>query len=179
MTNSRFKPSFKPSMQDTIRANNKAMEFYSAMSGKPTPDGALREVKEKVVRGPRKDTGQVTERDVSSEITSVAKQHLNGCLWRNNRGQLILPNGGRLTYGVGPNGASDYIGFKHIIITQEMVGQRMAQFVALEAKRPGAKLKNDQQDFLWLIDEAGGLAGVARSGEDAIQILLHGKKNFE
>src|SRR4029077_1958727 len=88
-------------------------------------------------------------------------------LWRNNRGEVVTPGGIPVRYGVGPNGASDWIGYRQIAITQAMVGSVIAQFVAVEAKAPDADAPSSaQQRFLEHINKVGGFAIEARGRED-------------
>ena len=171
----RKRMSFRPSLQDTKRANLAAMESmaHGGMSdaGRKNLEEMRLTVKPKQVRKPSQPSLIPLERDVNREITSAAKQFDNVKLWRNNRGQVILPNGGRLTYGVGPNGASDFIGYTRLTITQDMVGCIVAQFTAVESKRPGERATDEQAEFIERVEQDGGWAGVAHSGEEAVAIL--------
>lgn len=73
-------------------------------------------------------------------------------------------------YGLG-TGTSDLIGWRSIEITQDMVGQKIAQFVAVECKRPsGGRITPEQQNFLDRVQEAGGLSGIARSEDDVVAL---------
>lgn len=71
-------------------------------------------------------------------------------------------------------GSSDIIGWRSVVITPDMVGQRVATFVALEVKSQGGRLTSEQRNFLVAIDDHGGLAGIARSVEDARRVLFRG-----
>jgi hypothetical protein len=157
------KPTQRKSLSQTKHDNATAMNYLARLSDKP-----LVEVPEVIYR---KRTNNTAERDVSKQIQEVAKQFDNVKLWRNNRGQVMLDNGARIAYGVGPNGASDFIGYRRITITLDMVGHRIAQFLAIEAKRPGAKARPDQADFIEQVNEDGGRAGVATSAEETIKVL--------
>ncbi|MCP4546648.1 MAG: VRR-NUC domain-containing protein [bacterium] len=86
-------------------------------------------------------------------------------LFRNNVGQTVYPNGSRVTYGLCP-GSSDLIGFQSVKITADMVGQTIARFVAIEVKGPKTPVAPNQQDFLSIVNAAGGTAVLARSLED-------------
>ena len=90
-------------------------------------------------------------------------------LFRNNNGvaRYVDERGKRHTvrYGLGP-GTSDLIGWQTIDITEEMVGQRVAVFVAVEGKRGADRLSQDQRDFLAAVSAAGGIAIEARSPGD-------------
>ena len=90
-------------------------------------------------------------------------------LWRNNTGALKDQRGQLVRYGLCP-GSSDLIGFRTVVITPDMVGQRIAIFTAVEVKDRG-KPTDQQQAFINLVQQAGGLAGVARSVPEALSIL--------
>lgn len=70
-------------------------------------------------------------------------------------------------------GASDLVGFRSVTITPDMVGQTVAVFAAVEVKAPGGKhpVSDEQRTFIEAVTRAGGLAGVARSPEQARVIL--------
>lgn len=68
-------------------------------------------------------------------------------------------------------GASDLIGFMPIIITPEMVGQKIAIFCAIEVKTATGQVRPEQANFVTYVKENGGLAGVARSPEQAREVL--------
>jgi len=68
-------------------------------------------------------------------------------------------------------GSSDLIGWRSVTVRPEDVGRRLAVFVAIEAKTGGARLTKEQRAFVEAVRAAGGLAGVARSVEDAAALL--------
>lgn len=70
-------------------------------------------------------------------------------------------------------GTSDAIGLHAITITPDMVGRQVAVFTAIEAKDQG-KLTPQQRRFLLVIHDLGGIAGCARSLDDAQRILDQG-----
>ncbi len=84
--------------------------------------------------------------------------------------QVTLNNARRVTYGLTP-GSADLVGWQSVEITQDMVGQRVAVFTSLEVKTPTGRLEKKQRQWLDAVDEAGGIAGVARSPEEALEIL--------
>lgn len=97
----------------------------------------------------------------------------SGCcrLWRNNTGTLMDRNGRPVKFGL-CKGSSDLIGLRSVVVTPEMVGQRLAVFSAVEVKPPkGGRVRPEQQHFIEVVQGLGGLAGVARSVEDAERIL--------
>ena len=68
-------------------------------------------------------------------------------------------------------GSSDLIGLRSLEITPELVGQRIAQFVALEVKTPHGNVSPEQRAFLRLVEKLGGVAAVCRSVNEAEQVL--------
>ena len=91
-------------------------------------------------------------------------------LWRNNTGALVDQQGRFVRFGL-CKGSSDLIGLRSLEITPALVGQRIAQFVALEIKTGSGTVSPEQRAFLQLVQQLGGLGGVCRSVEDAKQLL--------
>ena len=77
-----------------------------------------------------------------------------------------------MQFGVGSPGGSDLIGYRRVRVTEEMVGQEIAQFAAVEVKTPKGRVKAEQQQFINHVLSAGGVAGIARSVDEAQNILL-------
>lgn len=90
-------------------------------------------------------------------------------LFRNNTGALKDSTGRLVRYGL-CQGSSDLIGLRTRVITETDLGHRFAQFVAIEVK-DRAKPTAEQEAFIQMVLQAGGLAGVARSIDDARAIL--------
>lgn len=90
-------------------------------------------------------------------------------LFRNNTGALKDLRGRMVTFGL-CKGSSDLIGWRSTAITPDMVGQRLAVFVAIEVKDQGRPTP-EQLAFIEAVRKAGGVAGVARSIEEAQAIL--------
>jgi hypothetical protein len=99
-------------------------------------------------------------------------------LWRNNTGALVDQQGRFVRFGL-CKGSSDLIGLRTVVVTPEMVGQRIAQFVALEIKAPQGVVSPEQQAFLRLVQELGGVASVCRSIEQAQAVLDLGAERPE
>ena len=91
-------------------------------------------------------------------------------LWRNNSGALIDQQGRLVRFGL-CKGSSDLIGLRTLEITPGLVGQRLAQFVALEIKGARGVVSPEQRAFLALVEQLGGLAAICRSVEAAEQVL--------
>ena len=92
-------------------------------------------------------------------------------VFRNNVGQYQTPEGRVIRYGVGNPGGSDLICCVPVTITPDMVGQKIGVFAAPEIKTSTGKLRKDQVTFQQAVLNAGGIAGVARSPEDALALV--------
>ena len=91
-------------------------------------------------------------------------------LFRNNTGTLKDANGRPVQFGL-CKGSADLIGWRTIAITPDMVGQQVAIFLSIEVKTPNGRLRPEQQQWLDAVQAAGGMAGIARSVEDAHAIV--------
>lgn len=69
-------------------------------------------------------------------------------------------------------GSSDLIGWTTVTITPDMVGQQIAVFTAVEAKKSAtAKRSPEQVNFIEVVKKSGGFAGIAYDRESLNQIL--------
>jgi hypothetical protein len=91
-------------------------------------------------------------------------------LWRNNTGALVDQQGRFVRFGL-CKGSSDLIGLRSLEITPELVGKRIAQFVALEIKTNCGVVSPKQRAFLQAVQDLGGLAAVCRSVQQAQAVL--------
>lgn len=91
-------------------------------------------------------------------------------LFRNNTGTLKDQHGRPVQFGL-CKGSADLIGYRTVTITPDMVGQQVAVFLSIEVKTPTGRIRPEQQQWLDTIQAAGGIAGVARSVEDALRIV--------
>lgn len=88
-----------------------------------------------------------------------------GCLiWRNNSGSYKDPRSGSFVrYGVGSPGGSDLIGVAPC-----------GRFLAVEIKAVKGRATDEQIRFIDAVRAKGGIAGIARSPEDALELLARG-----
>ena len=92
-------------------------------------------------------------------------------LFRNQVGQLPDPRTGRpVQFGLA-KGSADLVGWKTVTVTPDMLGQQIAVFTSIEVKTPNGRLSGPQRNWLHTVQTAGGFAGVARSTEEALQII--------
>jgi hypothetical protein len=109
------------------------------------------------------------EREVLKAIQEYTR--LTGVTaFRNNTGQYEAAPGRWVRYGLCV-GSSDLIGYRTLTIGPEHIGRRIAQFVAIECKAPGKNATPEQQEFIFKVRLAGGVAGVARGIDDVQEML--------
>lgn len=92
-------------------------------------------------------------------------------LFRNHSGALRDSKTGRMVpFGLSP-GSPDLVGWKTVEITPDMVGMQVAVFCGIEIKTPTGRLRADQAHWLQRLGDSGGIAGVARSTDEALDLL--------
>ena len=92
-------------------------------------------------------------------------------LFRNNTGTLRDINGRPVSFGL-CKGSADLIGWRTVTVTPEMVGQTVAIFASIEVKAAsGGCIRPEQQQWLNAVAAAGGIAGIARSVSEAMDLL--------
>lgn len=111
----------------------------------------------------------ISEQTIQQHIRLAASRG-NCRLFRNNTGTLRDQNGRPVTFGL-CKGSADLIGWSTRTITQEMVGQQVAIFTSIEVKTAAGRIRPDQKQWLQAVTAAGGIAGVARSVEEAQQLV--------
>lgn len=124
------------------------------------------------------------EAATSSHIRRESPYH--DCeLWRNNVGVAEDMRGVPVRYGLANESrqqnqqikSSDYIGITTIIITQEMVGQKIGVFTAVETKKSNwsflqsCKRSVAQKTFHDIVKNAGGFAGFATCVDEFKRII--------
>jgi len=102
-----------------------------------------------------------------------AKHSKHGILFRNNtgtayqgrrgivNGMIMIAEPRPITFGLCV-GSSDLIGWTEIIITPDMIGQKIAIFTAVEVKNEKGRATKEQLKFLQAVRNAGGLARLTR-----------------
>lgn len=117
--------------------------------------------------------------DIRSALSNGAVR-----LFRNNIGQgwmgaarqnpstgtVVMANAHQVRFGL-PSGSGDLIGWESVTITPEMVGRKLAVFVSIEVKAPKGRETTDQIAWAHAVRDAGGIAGTARSVDEARALL--------
>ena len=115
----------------------------------------------------------MSEQRIQQEIR-LAISHGDTKVFRNNTGTLRDQHGRPVQFGL-CKGSADLIGWRTVTVTPEMVGTQVAVFLSIEVKTPTGRIRPEQQQWLDAVQAAGGIAGVARSVEDALRIVTsHG-----
>ncbi len=92
-------------------------------------------------------------------------------LWRNAVGAVMDSRTGNwIRYGL-CEGSADLIGYRTVTITPDMLGRRVAVFVALECKSETGRATPEQLRFIAAVVAAGGIGAVVRSAEEATEAL--------
>lgn len=106
----------------------------------------------------------------AGQATKISPGNLRATAAALRPGDVVIRQGRPLHAGLCV-GSSDLIGWRSRVITPEMVGQTIAQFVAIEVKSPTGRTTPQQDQFLSQIKAVGGCGGVARC-VDAANALL-------
>lgn len=86
-------------------------------------------------------------------------------LFRNNVGAAKAQSGQWIKFGL-HKGSSDFIGWRSVVITPDMIGKRIAQFIGVEIKTPTGRISPEQQGFLEEVNEWGGKAVVISNASE-------------
>jgi hypothetical protein len=154
----------RETLREVMLRNQAAMDQLAAISGKPR---VLLDIPpEPVKRGPRKPSGQPTEAQILKAVMALLKRHpkVAQC-WRQNSGTFQERNRDGSVRYIRANtqrGMSDIMGVL-----------KDGRTLAIEVKSATGRMRPGQEAFLATIRQAGGVAGVCRSVEDA-QALLEG-----
>lgn len=157
----RYRPK-APSQRET--RNQCAAWGYMAGDGGATP----------VMEAPKARTRSTPKRQPEAAIGTANRE------WATTRGGLLRKNprglAGYLPPGM-PVGLAfplilDEVGYMPVVITQGMVGLKVAVLMSIEDKTARGVVAEHQQAAIDALRDAGAIAGVARSIEDCEEILL-------
>ena len=153
-------------LKQTRRENDQALNFSAASFGKgptfpvePVPEAAP---KRRPSRGP--------EADVLSAVLKALSLH-PAVAW------VRRINTGAFEVGTGPARRFVRFGFPGC---SDVLGQmKDGRLLAVECKSAVGKLSPEQQRFIEVVRENGGVAGMARSVDDALLIIKYGLMRAE
>ena len=149
-------------LREQMLRNQQTEALYAALSGKPARELPIPPEPKK--RGPRKPSTEPSEAELLKAILQLLRRHPKVALcWRQNSGTFAERNRDGTTRYVRANtqrGMSDIMGAL-------MDGRTLA----IEVKSRTGRMRPGQEEFLATIRQAGGVAGVCRSVEDAVALL--------
>jgi hypothetical protein len=152
----------RETLREKMLRNQATMDRYAAISGKPSM--LLDIPPEPVKRGPRKPSGQPTEAQILKAVMALLKRHpkVAQC-WRQNSGTFQERN---------RDGSVRYIRANTAKGMSDIMGVlKDGRTLAIEVKSATGRMRPGQEEFLATIRQAGGVAGVCRSVEDAVALL--------
>jgi hypothetical protein len=112
----------------------------------------------------------VSEQGVQQDIRLALGSSPGLKVFRNNVGAYKAPDGRVIRYGLF-TGSGDLIGWRTVVITPDMVGRHIAQFMSIEVKTPKGVVRPEQLVWAENVRKAGGIAVIARSVDD-VKFLL-------
>lgn len=111
------------------------------------------------------------ETAISNEIL-LATSKIGVILHKNIRGLFLTLDGKRkIKAGLLAEASGDLIGYTPTIITQDMVGKTIAIYTSIETKTSTGATAQKQKKWRDRVISRGGKAGIARSVEDAMEIV--------
>lgn len=125
----------------------------------------------------------MNESNVTRLIMLEVSKFTGTTIFRNNTGMGWTGNHNRTTDGsilirdARPlhagltKGSSDLIGWTTREITPDMVGQKVAIFTAIEVKSERGRATAEQLNFVEQVRKSGGIAGIARSPQEARNLI--------
>ena len=153
----------KLSFKDQLRLNDKSLQHYAALTGKPVPAEWLNNVPDAKPRAPRQASTEPSEAQILKAIMQLLHKHPKvGRAWRQNSGTATYESNGKTRY-VRSNtakGMSDIMGIL-----------KDGRTLAIEVKSAKGVVMAHQHEFLNSIAIAGGIAFVARSVDDVVDRL--------
>ena len=119
------------------------------------------------------------EREIQRAILEFLRSLPGVVAWKTGGGLLPLADGRRVR--MGHKGVSDIVGFRseYLPIFQPTnpqaprrpADEKIARFLAVEVKRPGARCTDEQMAFLDAVAHGGGIAIIAASVDDVVAAL--------
>lgn len=126
------------------------------------------QVKEILLAAPRY-AARLFRRNVGMAWVGDALRISAGGMIRVEAGDVVIRQARPFNAGV--KGQYDTYGWQEVTITADMVGQKFARYVEIEAKQGSGRESPEQIAWGNAVRHAGGKAGVARTIEDMGRIL--------
>ena len=149
-------------LREQMLRNQQTEALYAALSGKPARELPIPPEPKK--RAPRKPSTEPSEAELLKAILQLLRRHPKVALcWRQNSGTFQERN---------RDGSVRYIRANTQRGMSDIMGALMdGRTLAIEVKSRTGRMRPGQEEFLQTIRQAGGVAGVCRSVEDAVALL--------
>ena len=149
-------------LREQMLRNQQTEALYAALSGKPARELPIPPEPKK--RAPRKPSTEPSEAEILKAILQLLRRHPKVALcWRQNSGTFQERN---------RDGTTRYIRANTQRGMSDIMGALMdGSTLAIEVKSRTGRMRPGQEEFLATIRQAGGVAGVCRSVEDAVALL--------
>ena len=149
-------------LREQMLRNQATENLYAALSGKPARELPIPPEPKK--RAPRKPSTEPSEAEILKAILQLLRRHPKVALcWRQNSGTFQERN---------RDGTTRYIRANTQRGMSDIMGALMdGRTLAIEVKSRTGRMRPGQEEFLQTIRQAGGVAGVCRSVEDAVALL--------
>lgn len=145
--------------------------LLNAPAGKKMPEGIVKAASRKSRKG-----GRQAETGFVHGLLKLLNSLQGVCVSRNNIGQYKSQAGHWVRYGLFNPGGPDLFGWRSVVITEAMVGKKMAQAVGIECKQGDGKLSDAQSTVLRRLVDDGGLAFEARLEDGYSPVLERVRK---
>jgi hypothetical protein len=156
----------RKTLREVMLAHQKTEALYAALSGKPVRQIDIPpEPKKRVKREPAPaEQREPSEAEILRAIMQLLKRHPKVAMsWRQNSGTFQERN---------RDGSVRYIRANTQRGMSDIMGTlKDGRTLAIEVKSRTGRMRPGQEEFLQQIRDAGGVAGVCRSVEDAQKLL--------
>jgi hypothetical protein len=156
----------RKTLREVMLAHQKSEALYAALSGKPVRQIDIPpEPKKRAKREPAPaEQRQPSEAEILRAIVQLLKRHPRVAMsWRQNSGTFQERN---------RDGSVRYIRANTARGMSDIMGTlKDGRTLAIEVKSRTGRMRPGQEEFLQQIRDAGGVAGVCRSVEDAQKLL--------
>ena len=150
-------------LREIMLANQKSEALYAALAGVPVREFDQMPPEPRK-RAPAKPSNEPSESDILRAIMALLRHHPRVAqYWRQNSGTFQERNRDGSVRYIRANtqkGMSDIMGVL-----------KDGRTLAIEVKSRTGRMRPGQEEFLQTIRQAGGVAGVCRSVEDAQRLL--------
>jgi hypothetical protein len=152
----------RKTLREVMTDHQRTEDTLAALWGKPRRELPIPPEPKK--RAPAKPSGEPSEAEILRAIIQLLHRHprVAQC-WRQNSGTFAERNRDGSTRYIRANtakGMSDIMGIL-----------KDGRTLAIEVKSRTGRMRPGQEEFLQTIRQAGGVAGVCRSVEDAVRLL--------